>query len=50
MRILILAFALLAAAAPAFANCGANHEAAVGHDTVATTGAPQTPAPGPSGG
>lgn len=50
MRTLILTLALLAFAAPAFANCGANHEAAIGHDTVATTGAPQAPAPGPSGG
>lgn len=51
MRVLILAITLIAMAAPAFANCGSNHEAASsGTSTVATTGTPDNPAPPPGSG
>ena len=43
MRVVILTLGLIALAMPAFANCGATHEASTS-DTVATTTAPP-PAP-----
>jgi predicted S18 family serine protease len=50
MRILILALGLIALAMPAFADCGATHQAST-PNTVATTNPPAGPAPNrPSGG
>lgn len=51
MRAFILTIALLALAAPAFANCGADHEASNSNGTVATTSSTsQTSTSAPSGG
>ncbi len=50
MRILVLSLALTAFALPAFADCGATHQAST-PNTVATTSPPSSPAPErPSGG
>jgi predicted S18 family serine protease len=49
MRLLILTLGLMALAVPAFANCGATHQAS-SSDTVATTSTPQPPPATPSSG
>lgn len=46
MRVFILAIALMGLALPAFADCGATHQA-TNPDTVATTSTTSTPTPAP---
>lgn len=48
MRVVILTLGLIALAMPAFANCGATHEAS-SSDTVATTTAPPPATPSSGG-
>jgi len=49
MRVLILTIALVGLALPAFADCGANHQAST-PDTTTASNPPSTPAPAPSSG
>jgi hypothetical protein len=52
MRLVMLTLALLAFAAPAFADCGPGHDvtASAGSKTVATTSTPDRPVPAPGSG
>jgi hypothetical protein len=49
MRLLILTIALVGLTLPAFANCGADHQAS-GSATTTASNPPSTPAPAPASG